>query len=93
VTLEQLALASSQGTLANYLMPPDQVLCDYPALHLDEATAARVHHGNSFQYEGELAQPFLDLARIYDTTGRFIAIAVWDHDQHLWHPKKVFTEP
>jgi tRNA pseudouridine55 synthase len=93
VTLEQLALASAQSTLAEYLMPADQVLRDYPALYLDDATAARVRHGNPFQYEGPPTQPFLDLARIYDTTGCFIAIAAWDNDQHLWHPKKVFTEP
>ena len=90
-TLEQLAEASAQGTIANYLIPADRVLHDYPALILDDATIERVLHGNAFPYTESVPQPSTDLARIYDMTGNFVAIATWDATQQLWQPKKVFT--
>jgi tRNA pseudouridine55 synthase len=87
LTLEQLAAAIDDSTIQNYLYPPDSALQHYPALHLDENTAQRVHHGNPFPYTIDTPA---DFARVYDPTGHFLAIATWDEEQQLWQPKKVF---
>ncbi len=89
ITLEQLAEASEQGTIADHLFAADSTLQEYPALTLDAATIARVLHGNAFR-SGD-PQPIADLARIYDTEGHFLAIAAWDHQHQQWQPKKVFS--
>ncbi|MBV9691574.1 MAG: tRNA pseudouridine(55) synthase TruB [Ktedonobacteraceae bacterium] len=89
VTLTQLA----QGGAVQYLVPFDSVLQDYPALHLDAVTLEHVLHGNAFCYEPlamQRAQP--QVARVYDGVGHFVAVAVWDAQQHMWQPKKVFVQ-
>jgi tRNA pseudouridine55 synthase len=93
ITLEQLADAVTAGTVAEHLFPPDFALQPYPAIQLDAATAARVLHGNPFPYN--LTPPPASpptLARIYDSSNNFLAIAEWIPEQNLWQPKKVFTE-
>src|SRR5439155_11481958 len=77
ITLEQLAEAVASGTVEEHLFPADRTLQDYPALLLDAATASRVLHGNAFRYDhytGNLPTS-TDLARVYDTSGHFLAIA------------------
>ncbi|TMC19509.1 MAG: tRNA pseudouridine(55) synthase TruB [Chloroflexi bacterium] len=91
VTLEQLAEAIVQHTVQQHVFSADYVLHDYPALTLDAATIERVLHGNSFPHQGSFTEPLVDLARIYDTDGHFLAIATWDERQHSWQPKKVFS--
>ncbi len=95
ITLETLTAAGTTNTLQEHLCPADRVLQHYPALLLDEATTQRVLHGNSFRYD--LATPAdstpPSLARIYDHTGLFLAIAHWDAETAMWQPKKVFTTP
>lgn len=86
-TLEQVAEAVQQGTLAQLLTSADAVLQDYPALHLDDETVTQVLHGNPFSYN-ELPAP---VARVYDTQGHFLAIATWDETRHMWQPRKVFA--
>lgn len=76
------------------LIPADRVLASYPALYLDEATAAAVLHGNAFRYAASSRDTLADsLARVYDVEGQFLAIASWDAQQELWQPKKVFITP
>ena len=89
ITLEQLATAVEQATVQKLLSPTDIVLQHYPALRLDAATAELVLHGNAFR-STEAFQPPVELARVYDTAGRFLAIASWNAEQQLWQPKKVF---
>jgi len=89
VTLEELARANEQGTLASYAQPADRALAQYPALHLDSENATRVQHGNLFAYE--LPQKERSLARVYSPTGEFIAIAEWRPESGKWQPKKVLT--
>jgi tRNA pseudouridine55 synthase len=96
VTLEQLAEAVALGTVEKYLYPPDKALEQYPALRLDAAASERVLHGNAFKYDGldELSggvKP--SIARVYDSSGRFLAIAEWSAEQDVWKPKKVLTPP
>lgn len=89
LTLEELATAHARGTLATSIQPADCALARYPALHLDEATAARVTCGNAFACELPLAAH--TLARVYDPAGAFIAIARWQPGTGLWQPAKVFV--
>lgn len=89
LTLEQLAEASTNGEVQHFLQSPDRALREYPALHLDEATAQRVLHGNAFTYAIEQPEP--TLARIYDAGDRFIAIATWNEQRQIWQPTKVFS--
>ncbi|QBD81998.1 tRNA pseudouridine(55) synthase TruB [Ktedonosporobacter rubrisoli] len=92
ITLEQLAEAATNNTISTYLLPADSALKHHPAIQLDAITAARILHGNPFHYDPQAhPQPSSELVRIYDATGCFIAIAVWDTEQKLWQPKKVFT--
>lgn len=86
VTLDQIAQAVENNTVDQLLTSADTVLQHYPALHLDTPTVERVLHGNSFAYDA----PPTELARVYDTHGKFLAIATWNAEQHMWQPKKVF---
>ncbi len=89
ITLEQLALAVEQGTVAQHIFSIDHALQQYPALYLDENAVERVLHGNTFRYEQP--QPETKLARIYDSEGHFLAIAIWNAEQQVWQPKKVLV--
>jgi tRNA pseudouridine55 synthase len=92
ISLAQLALAVEQGTVAEYVFPPDSALQQYPALYLDAETVERVLHGNAFRYEEQASiQPGNELARIYDSSGHFLAIATWNSEQQMWQPKKVLA--
>lgn len=87
ITLAQLGEAIEQGTWNGYVYPPDTALAQYPSIHLDASTSARVLHGNAFHY----ALPTTtDLARVYDAAGRFVAIAHWNPQHTIWQPTKVF---
>lgn len=89
-SLEQLADITEQGTLTTHIFAPDYAIQQYPAFHLDEETAGRVLHGNTFHYDLPALQPESALARIYDSKGCFLAIARWDAEGQVWQPKKVF---
>ncbi len=91
MTLEQLSTATMQGAMESYLLPADSALRHYPALLLDDVTAAHVLHGNAFQYQVQTSQTTAELARVYDSRGQFLAIAIWDAGQQLWQPKKVLA--
>src|SRR5450432_2977057 len=89
-SLEKLADIIEQGALPTHIFAADYAIQQYPALHLDEETAGRVLHGNTFHYDLPALQPESALARIYDSKGYFLAIARWDAEEQVWQPKKVF---
>ena len=89
ITLEELEQVLEAGTVQEYLHPADLALQQYPALMLDDAAVERVLHGNAFEYDDRHGHTPTGLARIYDTAGRFLAIAQWDAERGLWQPKKV----
>jgi tRNA pseudouridine55 synthase len=93
ITLEQLAEAVESGKLADYLHPIDSALQHLPALYLDATTSASALHGNAFRYptsNGETPEPG-QLVRLYAPDGQLLAIAVWDAEQEMWQPRKVFA--
>ena len=78
--------------MAQYVFPADFALQQYPALYLDAETVERVLHGNAFRYEQHATmQPEAELARIYDSSGHFLAIAIWNRELQMWQPKKVLA--
>lgn len=91
ITLEQLAIAAEQGDVASHLLPADRALEHWPALFLDEDTAQRVLHGNTFTYYLPDRSAKTALARVYDARRQFLAIASWDEKQQIWQPKKVMA--
>ena len=52
-TLEQLAAFAAEGRLADAMVPASQLLPGFPAVIVDEITAAQVRNGRNFQ-----ASPF-----------------------------------
>ena len=88
-TLEQLEQAIAEGTVQKHLHSPDKALQHFPALVLDEASVKHILHGNAFAYDDLPGHAPSDLARVYDTSGRFLAIVKWDAERDMWQPKKV----
>src|SRR6266487_181574 len=88
ISLEQLADAIETNTTQDYLYPLDKALEQYPAITLNADTTEWVKHGNAFSISAEYST---GLARVYDSTGHFLAIAEWNEEQKAWHPKKVFA--
>ncbi|GAC1383003.1 MAG: tRNA pseudouridine(55) synthase TruB [Ktedonobacteraceae bacterium] len=91
IALEQLTESVASGNVEQHLHPTDKALQHYPALHLNAFTSERVLHGNAFAYDLPIPTPMLHLARVYDASGHFLAIAEWDIEQSMWQPKKVFS--
>jgi tRNA pseudouridine55 synthase len=91
ITLEQLADALATDGAQHHLISSDRALPDSPQLHLDAITTELVLHGNAFHFDKQPHEAVPPLARIYDTAGRFIAIATWKRDHQLWQPIKVFA--
>lgn len=90
-TLEQLAtLYADAEAFAHVVLPADRALQAYPALSLDAATSERVVHGNTFHALINHV-PDTTLARVYDHTGKFLAIATWNAERECWQPIKVFV--
>lgn len=88
ITLEQLAGAIETNTVQHYLYPVDKALEQYPAITLDAETFEKVKHGNTFSSSREYTP---GLARVYDSNGHFLAIAMWNEERKAWQPEKVFT--
>ena len=88
ITLEQLGGAIETKTVQHYLYPLDKALEQYPAITLDAETFEKVKHGNTFSSSREYTP---GLARVYDSKGHFLAIAMWNEERKAWQPEKVFT--
>jgi tRNA pseudouridine55 synthase len=88
ITLEQLAGAVETNTVQHYLYPVDKALEQYPAITLDAETFEKVKHGNTFSSSRAYTP---GLARVYDSNGHFLAIAMWNEERKAWQPEKVFT--
>lgn len=74
------------GDWRAFLQPPDSVLMDYPALHLDRARADDVRHGRAVANTDGAEAEF---ARAYAPDGTFIAVL--KAADGLWRPHKVFS--
>jgi tRNA pseudouridine55 synthase len=96
VTLESFAQAVDAGPWVKLLLPIDQGLTDFPALHLDNAAARRLCMGQAVACpspcgrDGPKAEGAL--ARAYGPDGTFLAIAAYVEADGVWRPHKVFAD-
>jgi tRNA pseudouridine55 synthase len=88
ISLEQLALAVSEGRLAAVMYPPDAAVAHWPALTLDQEAAQHIVHGRPVPGVGPEQGGW---ARVYSPEGDFLAVAQWNPNEGYWQPRKVFV--
>ena len=75
------------------LLPPDVVLGDMRAMTVHDRDARTIRHGGALPPGAGLPPEMPDeRARVYDSTGAFIAIARFDDAMRQWRPEKVFAK-
>lgn len=83
----KLVDAMAEGRWQAFLIPPDAVLSNYPAIHLDSGEAERVSNGLPVVGRRVAA----GIGRAYDPEGRFLAVVKGDVPAGAWRPHKVFS--
>lgn len=86
-SLEELSQAKQDGRLAEFLLPPERALLDWPAIHLDAAGDARVFHGHPVPFPQPVEQR--GMCRIHSSDGRLFAAAEIVDDGRFAQPRKV----
>lgn len=91
-SLARLEEAFRHGQEAEYLLPLDEALLDWPAIILDKERARRIVQGQAVVGEpptsGGSEAP---LCRAYSLDGDFLAILTYHATTGQWRPKKVFA--
>lgn len=87
-TLDTLGEAFAAGTWTDYLLPADDALAHFPAVHLARDAADRLAHGHDVSAPPDAT----GLARAYGADGRFMAIVQADLGAGVWRPIKVFHQ-
>jgi tRNA pseudouridine55 synthase len=80
---------AAEGRLHERLYPLDEAVASWPALVVDDATAATVQHGHAVAAPAA-ATPGHQ-TRIYARDGRLLALARYDARRHAWQPCKVLA--
>lgn len=73
VTLNDARLLSQNGTLAERLIPVEQVFTAYPALTVSDKQAVRFQNGGALSLERLTAAP-AGLTRVYSPNGKFLGL-------------------
>jgi tRNA pseudouridine55 synthase len=91
-SLARLEEAFRHGQEAEYLLPLDEALLDWPAIIVDRDSARRIVLGQAVAGEppatGGSEAP---LCRAYSIDGDFLAIMTYHAATEQWRPKKVFV--
>lgn len=85
---QMLKAAFAAGRGADYLLPPDSGLQNWPSVQLAQAEARRVVHGNPVSMNDSF---LTGLARAYGPGGDLIAIVEADPVDGKWRPRKVLA--
>ena len=85
VDLTQLEDKVRQGESRNFLIPPENLLPEFPAVTLSPLTVRRVLHGNSLQL-----QSASQWVRLLHESGKLLSIAERE-GECLFHPVVVFS--
>jgi len=86
------AARDADGNTDGLLLPPDVVLGDMRAMTVHDRDARTIRHGGALPPGAGLPPEMPDeRARVYDSTGAFIAIARFDDAMRQWRPEKVFA--
>jgi tRNA pseudouridine55 synthase len=89
ITLDDLARLAAAGELADVIRQPDDGITDFDAAIVSETTAATIAAGVTAT-PGAATRP-ADVARIYEASGRFIAVGRVASDGQI-RPLKVFRD-
>ena len=87
VGVTALRRLAAEGRLHEQLYPLDEAVASWPALVVDDATAATVQHGQAVAASDVTA----DESRIYARDGRLLALARYDARRHAYQPWKVLA--
>lgn len=75
-TLEELALASQSGTLAERLIQPAQALGHLPAVEVSDQASRLLSHGRAVAApDGALSQPGCEQVCVLDARGQLVCVA------------------
>lgn len=86
VSLAELEAACRAGKVEGLLQPLDRALSAFPAIVVDEATAARIACGQRVRLPED---PGMELCRAYAADGHLLAM-LRASAEGLWQPHKVF---
>lgn len=90
--LTRLSAAADGDDADSPLVPPDFALGDLRAMTVNARDARTIRHGGALPPGAGLPPEMPDeRARVYDSTGAFIAIARFDDTMRQWRPEKVFA--
>ena len=87
VRLSQLEKYREAGTLGEHLIPVDCLFADCPRVDVTERLEPLLYNGNPLRLpEREDGQ----LVRMYDSSGRFIALYRYQQENHIYKNEKMF---
>lgn len=95
--LSEVEALMKEGSLAEHIVPVDEMFSQYPEFHSNEEELDRLlSNGNTFparwltEKEKETAGQEDAPLRVYHSDGRFVGIYEFHSDSNLWKPKKIF---
>jgi tRNA pseudouridine55 synthase len=91
VGVTALRRLAAEGRLHERLHPMDDAVASWPALVVDDASAAAVQHGRAIAASRAPRDLGADEARIYARDGRLLALARYDAHCQAWQPWKVLA--
>ena len=92
VSIEALRPELADGSWRQRLYAPDEVLIDWQAAILGEASEARLRQGQALQLEAAPGAASAERCRAYGRDGDFLAVLRYAGDS-AWKPEKVFAAP
>jgi tRNA pseudouridine55 synthase len=91
VGVTALRRLAAEGRLHERLHPMDDAVASWPALVVDDTSAAAVQHGHAIAADRAARDPGADQARIYARDGRLLALARYEARRQAWQPWKVLA--
>ena len=89
VSLDEIAAAASSGQVTSVLQSADDALANLPAIVIPDERLADIGHGRPWPAGGSAVPPGTTggPVRVYDTSGRLLALAEYDGRRKLWQPR------
>ena len=85
------------GALAEYLIPVDRVFETCPRVDVPRHLEALLYNGNPLRLQGQTGEATQikdgDVVRMYDCSGRFIALYRYQQKSNLYKNEKMFFSP
>lgn len=92
-TLEELQNMRDEGTLEDVVIPIDEMFADYSRVDVQKKWEYLVHNGNLFPAKGAAAEVQPEdqaVVRVYDTSGKFIALYRYEEKKRQYRIVKMF---